>query len=329
MPSTLRLAVAGLLALAFALPAAAQDAAQAWPKKTIRLIVPFTPGGSNDVLARVLSQHLGKAWNQTVVVENKPGAAGNIGAEFVARAPADGYTLLIAANNVLSVNPALYRLGFDPAKDFAPVSLLGTVPIVLVVNPDLPVKDLAQLVSSAKANPARLNYASSGTGSPQHLSAELFNKLAGVRMTHVPYKGAAPAIADVLAGQVQVLFGPINSVLPHIKSGKLRALAVAGESRTLLLPDVPTIAQAGYPAYRSDIWIGLVAPAGTPPDVVRQINAETRTTLADPAVIETLAQQGIEAKASTPDTLGALAASDLTRWTDVIKSSGIVADQQP
>ncbi|WP_132980768.1 tripartite tricarboxylate transporter substrate binding protein [Pigmentiphaga sp. D-2] len=320
MPSPLRLAVAGVLALAVTLPAIAQDADRAWPKKPIRMIVPFTPGGSNDVLARSLSQHLGKTWGQPVVVENKPGAAGNIGAELVARAPSDGYTLLIAANNVMSVNPALYRLGFDPAKDFAPVSLLGTVPIVLVVNPSLPAKDVAQLVSYAKANPTKLNYASSGTGSPQHLSAELFNKLAGVRMTHVPYKGAAPATADVLAGQVQVLFAPINSVLPHIKSGKLRALAVAGESRAQLLPDVPTIAQAGYPAYRSDIWIALVAPAGTPADVVRQIQTETRNTLADPAVIETLAQQGIEAKSTTPDALRALAASDLARWTDVIKS---------
>ncbi|GGX09452.1 hypothetical protein GCM10007242_14270 [Pigmentiphaga litoralis] len=329
MPFLLRLAAAGVVTLAAALPAVAQDTAQPWPRKSIRLIVPFTPGGSNDVLARVLSQHLGKAWSQPVVVENKPGAAGNIGAELVARAPADGYTLLIAANNVLSVNPALYRLGFDPSKDFAPISLLGTVPIVLVVNPDVPARDLPQLVTYAKANPGKLNYASSGTGSPQHLSAELFNKLAGVRMTHVPYKGAAPAIADVLAGQVQVLFGPINSLLPHIKSGKLRALAVAGESRAQLLPDVSTIAQAGYPTYRSDIWIALVAPAGTPADVVRQIQAETRTALADPAVIETLAQQGIDAKASTPDALRALAASDLARWTDVIRSSGIVADQQP
>jgi tripartite-type tricarboxylate transporter receptor subunit TctC len=329
MSTLIRHATAVLMAAALAGHACAQEPDRSYPQKPIRLIVPFTPGGSNDVLARSLAQRLGKVWAQPVIVENKPGAAGNIGAELVARAKPDGYTLLIAANNLTSVNPALYRLTFDPARDFAPISLLGTLPIVLVVHPSVPADTVAGLVGYAKAHPKRLNYASSGAGSPQHLSAELFNKLAGVQMTHVPYKGAAPAIADVLAGQVQVLFGPMNSLLPHIKSGKLRALGIAGDARAPLLPDVPTIAQAGYPTYRSDIWISLVAPAGTPPAIVRQIHAETVKTLADPSVIETLAQQGIDARSSTPEELRALAASDLQLWTDVIKSAGIAVEQVP
>lgn len=329
MSTLMRHALATLIAAALVGPACAQESDPPYPNKPIRLIVPFTPGGSNDVLARSLGQRLGKVWAQPVIIENKPGAAGNIGAELVARARPDGYTLLIAANNLTSVNPALYRLTFDPARDFAPISLLGTLPIVLVVNPSVPAHTVAELVSHAKAHPKTLNYASAGAGSPQHLSAELFNKLAGVQMTHVPYKGSAPAIADVLAGQVQVMFGPMNSLLPHIRSGKLRALAVAGSTRAQLLPDVPTVAEAGYPTYRSDIWISLVAPAGTPPAIIRKIHAETVSTLADPGVIETLAQQGIEARSTTPEQLRAMAASDLQLWTDVIKSAGIAVDPPP
>lgn len=294
-----------------------------YPEKPIKLIIPFPPGGSNDVLARVISQGLSSKWGQPVVTENKPGAAGNIGAELVARAAPDGYTLLIAANNVMSVNPAMYRLSFDPKKDFAPITLLGTVPIVLVVNPTVPARSLKELVSYAKAHPGALNYASSGTGSPQHLSAELFKNVAGVDMTHIPYKGAAPATADLLAGQVQVLFAPLNSVLPHIQAGKLRALALGGKDRSPLLPGIPTIAESGYPSYESDIWIGLVAPASTPSRVVEKINQETRTVLLTPAVQKLLSEQGIKSRPSTADEFRELVAQDLERWGKVIKSAGI------
>ena len=210
MLKLIRHAAAALIGAALVGHTTAQEPDRTYPQKPIRLVVPFTPGGSNDVLARSLSQRLAKVWAQPVIVENKPGAAGNIGAEWVARAKPDGYTLLVAANNLTSVNPAMYRLAFDPAKDFVPISLLGSLPIVLVINPTVPVSTVAELVTYAKTHPKTLNYASAGAGSPQHLSAELFNKLAGVQMTHVPYKGAAPAVADVLAGQVQVLFGPMD-----------------------------------------------------------------------------------------------------------------------
>lgn len=300
--------------------------AQAYPSKPIRIVVPFTPGGSNDVLARVVGEKIQHEWKQPVVVENKPGAGGNIGAEAVAKAPADGYTFLIAANNILAINPSLYeRVPFDPVKDFAPVTLLGNVPIVLVVNPSFPAKSVKELIALGKKDDG-LTYASGGSGTPQHLSAELFKSMTGVKMTHVPYKGNAPAVTDLMGGQVQMLFSPINSVLPHIKSGKLRALAVASDARLSSLPDVPTIAEAGVPGYRSDIWIALVAPAGTPRDIVSKMQQEVAKALAQSDVKEKLLAQGIEPASSTPEQLNTLIRADLARWTKVVKESGARAE---
>lgn len=301
--------------------------AQMYPSKPIRLIVPFTPGGSNDVVARIVGQKLSETWKQPVVVENKPGAGGNIGSEAAARSEPDGYTLLIAANNVLAINPTLYdKIPFDPLKDFAPVTLLGTLPIVLVVNSAVPAKSVQELIAFGKSSADGLTYASGGNGTPQHLSGELFKSMTGVKMDHIPYKGNAPAVTDLLSGQVKMLFSPVNSVIPHVKSGKLRALGVASTARLTYLPDVPTIAEAGVPGYQSDIWLALVAPAGTPKDIVEKVRGEVAAILAHPEVKEKLSAQGIEPAPSSPEEVTRLIKDDLARWAKVIKERGIRAE---
>jgi tripartite-type tricarboxylate transporter receptor subunit TctC len=299
--------------------------AQAFPSKPIRIVVPFTPGGSNDVLARAIGEKLSAALGQPVVVDNKPGASGNIGSDTVAKAAPDGYTLLIAANNILSMNPALFdKMPFDSVKDFEPVTLLGVVPVVLAVNPEAAkASSVKELIALAKAKPGAMRYASSGKGSPQHLSAELFKSMTGTDIVHIPYKGAAPAVTDLVGGHVQMQFGAINSLLPHIKSGRLRALGVASTERVPALPDVPTIAEAGVPGYESDIWIGIVAPAKTPASIVNLLNAEIKKALAAPDVRQKLAEQGIEPKTSTPAVFAKLITDDLKRWSRVVKDAGI------
>ncbi|GIK83184.1 MAG: MFS transporter [Alphaproteobacteria bacterium] len=300
---------------------------QTYPSKPIRFVVPFTPGGSNDVLARLIGQKLSDSLKQAVVVQNRPGAGGNIGAELVAKSAPDGYTFLIAANNIMAINPTLYKsLPFDPLNDFAPVTMLGTVPILLVVNSDLPARSVKDLIELARASPSGLTYASGGSGTPQHLSAELLKSMTGIKLTHVPYKGNAPAVTDLLAGQVQMLLSPINSVLPHVKSGKLRALAVGGTERLPYLPDVPTIAEAAVPGYNSDVWVALVAPAGTPKDVIERVNREIAVILQQADVRDALVAQGIEPMSMAPDRLAALIRSDLARWGRVVKDSGAQAE---
>jgi len=301
--------------------------AQPYPSKPIRFIVPFTPGGSNDVLARVVGQKLSEAWNQPVVVENKPGAGGNIGAEVAARSQADGYTFLIAADNILSINQSLYdKLPFDPQKDFAPVTLLGTLPILLVVNPSLSANSIKDLIALGKLSASGLTYASGGNGTPQHLSGELFKFMAGLKMTHVPYRGNAPAVTDLLAGQVQMLLSPINSVLPHVKTGRLRALGVASKARLFYLPDVPTIAEAGVPGFYNEIWIALVAPAGTPSEIIDKVQREVVAILGLADVREKLTAQGIEPAASSPDELRTRIGNEAARWARILKEGGIRAE---
>jgi len=305
----------------------AQAGAQDWPSQSVKVVVPFTPGGSNDVLARLLGQKLQQTWKQPFVVENRAGAAGNIGTDAVAKAAPDGNTLLIAPNNVVCMNPSLYaKLPFDPAKDFVYTNLLGTLPVVLVVNPSVPAKTPAELVAYAKANPDRLAYGSSGAGSPQHLSAELFKSGTKAPLLHVPYKGAAPATNDLLAGQIQVLFGPINSVLPHIKAGKLRALAVGGDKRVAELPGVPTINETVMPGYNSDIWISLAAPAGTPNDIIEKLHREVNKVMAEPDTKEKLAGQGIEPGGGSRKALEDMIKADCARWSKLIKEAKIRAD---
>lgn len=314
------------LAMAFCVAAAAQAAD--YPTRPVTLVVPFTPGGSNDAYARAVAQKLGEHWKQPVVVENRPGAGGNIGTRQVAKAAPDGYTLLVVANNFVT-NPYLYpdgRAGYDPVKEFVPVSQLGRVPFVLVVNPSVPAKTTQELIALAQSQPNKLAYGSAGIGTPHHLTAELFKSMANIEMVHVPYKGAAPVVSDLLGGQIQVLFGVANSVLPHIKAGTLRALAVASDQPIAYLPNVPTVASAGLKGFLSEVWVGLVAPAGTPPDVVAKIEEGVGRALRDPSVKASLEAQGLEAVPSTPAALKALMAEDAARWAKVIKDTGARAE---
>ena len=297
--------------------------AQAFPNKPIQIIVPLPPGGSNDVLARLLGQKMSEAFGQPVVVENRPGAAGNIATNYLAKSDPDGYTIAIAPNQTVAVNPVLYpSLPFNVLTDLQGVSMLGRVPIVLTVSPKVPAKTVKELIDLAKASPETLTYASAGSGSPQHMAAEVFKSMTGINLTHVPYKGSAPALIDVLAGRVDLMFCPINSALPHIREGRLRALGTTGLKRVSLLPDVPTIAET-LPGYESDIWIGMVAPAKVPPEVIEKLNAELRRALALPDVREKLAEQGILAESSTASDFTKLIASDQKRWADVIRAADI------
>jgi len=309
-----------LSAACASLPAWAQD----YPNKPIRIVVPLPPGGSNDVLARLLGQKMSESMGQPVIVENKPGAAGNIATDFMAKVEPDGYYIAVAPNQTVAVNPVLYpKLPFDVNRDLTGITMMGRVPMVLVVSPaKVQAATVAELIAVAKANPEKLSYASAGSGSPQHMAAEVFKAMTGTKLTQIPYKGSAPALVDVLGGNVDVMFCPMNSALPHIRSGKLRALGTTGTKRVDLLPNVPTIAET-VPHYESDIWIGMVAPARTPPAVINKLNAELRRALALPDVKEKLAEQGIYAETSTPAEFTRLIATDQKRWAEVIKAANI------
>lgn len=306
---------AGLCAMS---QAQAQGAA-GFPNKPVRFVVPFTPGGSNDALARVVGQKLGEYWGQPVVVDNRPGAGGNLGAREVAKSPADGYTYLIAANSFV-INPPLYgdgRAGYDPVKEFTPVAQLGVVPILLVTRLGLPVNTVDDLVKLAKAEPGKISYASAGVGTPHHLTAELFDSMAGVKMTHVPYRGAVPAATDVVGGQVDVLFGVANSLLPFIKSNSIKVLATSGTRRLSYLPSVPTVAESGLKGFNSEVWVGLVAPANTPKDIVAKVSGDIARALADPGVKDKLSAQGLDAAPSSAAELASIMKADTDRWTAV------------
>ena len=297
-----------------------------FPSKPIRIIVPLPPGGSNDVLARILGQKMSETFGQPVIVENKPGAAGNIATDFLVKSEPDGYTIAIAPNQTVSVNPVLYpKLPFDVLKDVQGLSLLGRVPMVLLVSPKIKAASISDLIALAKASTEALSYASAGSGSPQHMAAEVFKSMTGVNLMHIPYKGTAPAMVDVLAGNVDMIFCPLNSALPHIRSGKLRALGATSKTRIPLLPKVPTIGET-VAGFESDIWIGMVAPAKTPPEVISILNAELRRALALPDVREKLAEQGILAESSTAAEFNSLIASDQKRWAAVIQSAHIKPD---
>lgn len=297
--------------------------AQDYPSKPIRIIVPLPPGGSNDVLARILGQKMSEAFNQPVIVENKPGAAGNIATDYIAKSAPDGYTIAIAPNQTVSVNPVLYpKLPFNVARDLQGVSLLGRVPMVLVVSPKVTANSVTGLIARAKADPDKFSYASAGSGSPQHMAAEVFKSMTGTKMVQIAYKGSAPALVDVLAGNVDVMFCPINSALPHIRAGKLVVLGSTGTKRLALLPDVPTIAET-VPKYESDIWIGMVAPAKTPVAIINKLNAELRRSLALPDVQAKLAEQGIYTESSTAAEFTKLMLADQKRWGAVVKAANI------
>ena len=316
---------AALLCSAGAAVAQGTAAQAAYPSRPVKFIVPITPGGSNDVVARLIAQKLTEAWGQPVVVENRPGAGMNLGADAVAKSTPDGYTWLLGANNIFVTNPHVGKTPFDGFKDFAPVTTVATVPFVLVVHPSVPANNVAELVEYAKKNPGAFNYASSGNGSPQHLAAEMLSHVAGLKMQHVPYKGAIPAITDLLGGRIQVFIGAVNSLLPHIKDGKLRQLAGAGSKRFAAFPDLPAIAET-VPGVAVDIWLGVFMPAGVPREIISKVNTDIAKVLNAADVKATLALQGIEPALSTPEALAATIRDDHARWGRVIRDANIKAD---
>jgi tripartite-type tricarboxylate transporter receptor subunit TctC len=300
-------------------------AAQDYPTRPVRLIIPFPPGGSNDVVGRLIAIKLGDRLGKQVVVDNRSGAGGVIGTEVVAKAPPDGYTLLIVSM-AHAVNPWLYRLNYDPIKDFAPVGLLAKGANVLVVHPSLPVRSVADLIALAKKQPGDLQYASAGIGSFQHLGGELFKLMAGVDMLHVPFKGGGPALVDVVGGHTKVMFSSMVQTVPHIHSGKLRALGTGGPQRSPVLPDVPTIAEAGVPAYEAVNWWGMVAPVGTPKAIIDKLNTELEVVQNAPEVQKQFALEGGEPVPMKPAVFGAYMVSEMNKWEKVVKQGGIKAE---
>jgi tripartite-type tricarboxylate transporter receptor subunit TctC len=314
-----RLLLAAPAALALPRPAAAQ----AFPQRQIRIVVPFTPGGSPDVVARIIADEATRRWPAGTVAENRAGAGGNLAAEHVARAAPDGHTLLLMSNNIVAVNPHVGRMPIDPLTELVPIALLARAPLVIVVNPDQPVRDLAGLVEMAKARPGAVTYASAGVGSPHHLAMALLAHMTGVQMTHVPYRGTAPALTDVVAGRITAMATPYGTALPMIQDRRVRPLAAAGARRIGGLPDLPTAAETGIAGYETDTWLALAAPRGTPAPVISALESLSLETMATPRSRETLERQGIELDAQDAAALGALMRRDHERWGAVIRAAGI------
>jgi tripartite-type tricarboxylate transporter receptor subunit TctC len=297
-----------------------------WPSKQITLVVPQAAGGANDTVARAYGQKLSVLVGQPVVIENRPGAGGNVGTLHASRAPKDGYTFMLTAQSAQTINPALYKkAGFDPVKDFEPVMVVATAPYVLVTNTGFAPKTLKDVIALGKAQPGKINYASAGNGTLNHLLGEMLNKSAGIDLVHIPYKGAAAAATDVVGGQVPMTFGSFPGVMPFVKSGQLRVIGVATEKRTSLAPDLPTLAES-LPGFHANSWYGLFAPAGTPKDIVQKMYAASVKVLSAPDLIERLAGQGAEVSVSTPEQLAKLQAEDLVRWAKIVKDSGATID---
>lgn len=311
-------------AAAFALPFAAS--AQGYPEKPITIVVPFPAGGAPDVLARMLGQKVSEVLKQSIVVDNKAGATGAIGLNFVAHAPADGYTLTIATASSLGTNPAVSKVPFDPVKDFTPIGIIALEPMGLAVHPSVPVKNVRELIALAKTKPGALNMASFGNGSVSHLSGELFNSMAGTKMTHVPYKGAAPATADLIAGQVDLMFNSISVFVAPAKAGKLRLLATAGTSRSPALPDLPMVSESGVPGFEAATWHALLGPANLPPAIVALLSREFARALNLPDVKEKVAGMSLEAQDVTPGPLAATLQRDVAKWKRIVAEAGIKVD---
>lgn len=314
-----------LLSVALAL-AATSSFAQLYPAKPIRLIVTFATGGGTDLAARTVAPKISEALGQSIVIENRAGANGAVGADAVAKAPPDGYTLMVGAAGTLAVAPHLGKLPFDTFRDFAPISLLATSPFVVTVNPSVKAETMRELIALAKANPGKLTFGSSGTGGAPQLATELFKSMASIDMLHVPYKGLGPAIADLLGGQIQLIFADVGLVTAHLKGGKLRGLAVTGSNRSAAVPDLPTVAEAGVPGYAAGTWYGLFAPAGTPSAIVSRLSEETRKALAHPDVRASLAAQGVDPAGNTPEQFAAFVRDEHAKWGKVIRDAGIKAE---
>ncbi len=312
------------LSLIALLLAAGGAIAQAYPAKPVHLVVPFPPSGGNDVFARLLAQKLSEAWKQQVLVENRPGAGGNVGTAFAAHAAPDGYTLLLGHTGTLAINPALYAMpGYDPQRDFVPIGLLASAPLVLVVHPGTTIRSVGDVVALAKAKPGELNYASSGNGTGSHLSGELLQALAGIKLTHVPYKGTSPAITDLIGGQVPMMFSVIPTALPQIRAGKLRAVAVTGAQRMPQLPDVPTVAESGVPGFESTLAYGILAPRGTPEAVIEEIRAQIARIAATREWRERLEFEGAVPLSGSPAEFAALIRAQGEKWEKLIRAAGI------
>jgi tripartite-type tricarboxylate transporter receptor subunit TctC len=300
---------------------------QGYPAKPIRIVVGFPPGGGNDIIARMVGAKMQEAWGQPVVVDNKPGANSIIAAEFVAKSAPDGYTLLVNATGGMSVNPVLYtKLPYDSLKDFVPISMVGSFPLVLVVHPSVPAKSVAELVAYAKSNPGKLAYGSAGSGSLPHLATELFKASTGTDIVHVPYKGGGPMVTDLLGGTVQVVIGDQANLMPHVKSGKLRALAVASPRRSANYPDIPTIAEGGVPGFQAVAWNGLVGPAGLPPEVVKRVHEAFAKVMALPDVREKLQGGGLDPVGDSPEEFGRFIPAEIAKWSKIAKDVGARAD---
>jgi tripartite-type tricarboxylate transporter receptor subunit TctC len=318
-----RVLLTGLAVLLAASGAHAQSADARWPERPIRFIVPFTAGSSSDTVARLVAQKLGERLGQQLVVENRVGGGGSIGTAEVARADGDGYTLGLANTSTHAVAVSVAAVSYDPVKDFAPVSMLGSSPFVLALYPGVPAQTVQDLIALAKAKPRSLTYASAGPATLAHLSGALFEKLAKIELTHVPYRGTAQSTLDLLEGRVEMQFGTIPPTLTHIRAGKLRALAVTGAMRNAALPEVPTMAESGLPGYECTLWQAMVAPAATPPAIIARLNREVTAVLADPEVRAAFAKNGVEPEGGSPEALGARIRDDAKKWRDVITSAGI------
>ena len=320
---TVAVLAAGVLA---SVPFVAQAQA-AFPARALTIVVPFSAGGTTDILARVVGQYLSRDLGQPVIIDNRPGAGGNIGAQMVARAAPDGYTLLMGTVGTHAINQSLYKkMPFDPIKDFQPLTRVALVPNLLVAHPSQPYKTVKELIAYAKANPGKVNFASSGSGTSIHLSAEMFNQMAGVDMQHIPYKGSAPALNDLLGGQTAIMFDNMPSVIGHVRAGKLRPIAVTTPQRSRALPDVPTIAESGVPGYSATSWFGLLAPAATPAPVVAKLNASILKALADAEVKKKFAEQGAEPHGEKPEQFAEFIRSETAKWGQTVKASGATAD---
>ena len=322
--------VLGLLALAvgavFAPWPALAEPADAWPARPIRFILPFPPGGGTDILGRIIAERLTANLGQPVVTENRGGAGGNVGAEAAAKSAPDGYTIVLVAPS-LAISPSLYaKLAYDPVRDFAPVSLVATVPNVMVTNPGVPARTLAEFIRLAKSKPGEMNFGSGGSGTSNHLAGELFNIVAGVRLVHVPYKGVNLAMNDVLSGRIQLVVIGVPATVPHIKAGKLRALAIVAPQRSPVLPDVPTVAEAGLPQFEVTTWYGILAPAGTPRPIVMRLNAELGKIMHAPELKDRLDALATDPVTSTPEEFAALIKREIVKWAAVVRDAGLKAD---
>jgi tripartite-type tricarboxylate transporter receptor subunit TctC len=319
-----RLRVLFLAICVFGFPSAAK--AQSYPTRPITIIVPFPAGGSADTLARLLGARLSEKFGQSVVVDNKPGVGGNIGMDLVAKAAPDGYTLLLAPSSI-AIAPHLYKkLAYDPIKDFAPVTLIGNIPMAVVVTPKFPAKSIQELIAMAKEKPGSIDYASAGNGTTNHLAVEQFKQITGIDLVHVPYRGNPLAVLDVIGGRVPVFFDFVLTALPHIRDGKVRVLATTGLKRSEVLPDVPTVDESGVPGFEAGTWFGIYAPVKTPKEIIDKVNAETLTALADPAVQTRLKGLGVDIIAKGPAELGELTKADLVKWGPIVKKAGVKLD---